>query len=109
MPDRHWWATEMVQRAAVVQAEPQGQLLPQLYHYWPELFWADIGVQVAGTGAAQALLLVAGGESALGRRRGWAGSLGDRQTLLGLQACPGQDWSSPSFTACSSPVVLLDI
>jgi len=32
----------------------------------------------------------------------------DQQTLPGLQACAGQDRSSLSFTACSSPVVLLD-
>ena len=62
--------------AVVVQAESQGQLLPQLHHYWPELFWADGGIQLAGTGGAHALLPVTRGESALGARRGCAGSLG---------------------------------
>ena len=38
-----------------------------------------------------------------------AGGPWDRQTLPGLQVCFGQDRSSPSFTAWSSPVVLLDV
>ena len=33
----------------VVQAESQGQLLPQLYHYSSELLCADAGIQMSGT------------------------------------------------------------
>ena len=34
----------------VVQAESQGQLLPRLYHYWPELLCAEAGIQMSGSG-----------------------------------------------------------
>jgi len=63
-------------RPAEVQAEPQGQPLPQLHQSWPELFCADVGVPLAGAGGAHALLPFTGGERALGWRRGCAGSWG---------------------------------
>lgn len=95
----------------VVQAESQGELLPQLQQHWSELFWADIGTQRARTGAAHALLPVAGGESALGRRRGCAGSLGSLRAAdsAGAAGVPWPGSEQPGFTAWCSLVVLLDV
>ena len=58
-PCRRWRAADRdgpeSLRPGVVQAECQGQLLPQLERYSSELLWADGGVQLAGTGGARVL------------------------------------------------------
>ena len=66
--------------------------------------WQELAVLTPCGQLPEGRVSLGGGEAAQAAGGPW-----DRQNLPGLQACPGRDRSSPSFTAWSSPVVLLDV